>query len=521
MKKISWRGLAIIIFLCVTAFYLTPMAVPNLPQWWAQHSLKLGLDLKGGMQILLEVDTSELADNDARNAVDQNIKIIRDRIDKFGVAEPSIQKTGERRILVQLPGLADFAGAENLIKQTAMLEFKLVAEPTVADQVVKSIDSYITSNIDQFPILADRFVAPATDDTTAVAGGVFADMLRRDGGDYTVQWDVLPIIRELLADSLFTFAVRSGYQLALDKPDPTTQRAERRIYVLQANAELSGADISKAAMEYGSATSTDPNIANKPYISLEMNNEGARKFETATANNIDRRLAIVLDDIVYSAPVIRDRISGGRAQITGRFTAQEAHELSIVLNTGNLKAPIKPISTVIVGATLGSDSIKSGRMAGVIGFVAVIVFMVLYYKFSGFIADIALVFNIGFILAMLTAFGATLTLPGIAGIILTIGMAVDANVLIYERIREELDAGKTPRSAIDSGYKRAVVTIWDANITTLIAAGVLYNFGTGPIRGFAITLAIGIIGSMFSAIVLVRAMLEAFVVRGNKKTLSI
>lgn len=521
MKNISWRGLAIIVFLCITAFYLTPMAISNLPAWWAKHALKLGLDLKGGMQILLEVDTSELSESDARNAVDQNIKIIRDRIDKFGVAEPSIQKTGERRILVQLPGLNDFTGAENLIRQTAMLEFKLVAEPTVAEQVLKGIDSYIGMNIEQFPLLKENQRTVAVDDSAAVASGIFTDLLRRDAGEYTIQWDILPVVRELLADSLFTFAVRSGYQLSLDKPDPQSARAERKLYVLHANPELSGADISGAKMEYGSPTSTDPNIANKPYISLEMNNEGSRKFETATANNIDRRLAIVLDDIVYSAPVIRDRISGGRAQITGRFSAQEAHELSIVLNTGNLKAPIKPISTVIVGATLGSDSIKSGKMAGLIGFLAVIIFMVIYYKFSGLIADIALIFNIGFILAVLTAFGATLTLPGIAGIILTIGMAVDANVLIYERIREELDAGKTPRSALDAGYKRAVVTIWDSNITTLIAAGVLYNFGTGPIRGFAITLAIGIIGSMFSAIILVRAMLESFVIRGTKKTLSI
>ncbi len=524
MKKISWRGLAIILFLCVTVFYLAPLAIPNLPEWVAKNTLKLGLDLKGGMQILLEVDTSELSDQDAREAVDQNIKIIRDRIDKFGVAEPSIQKTGERRILIQLPGLADFAGAENLIKQTAMLEFKLVADPTVADQVVRSLDTYVTANIDQFPILADRKPsAPvmAEDDTLQTSTGIFSDMLRRDGGQYTIQWDVVPVIRALLADSLFALGIRSGYQLTIDKPDASSQRAERKLYVLQANAELSGADISRAKMEYGSPNSTDPRIANKPYISLEMNNEGSRKFETVTANNIDRQLSIVLDDMVYSAPVIRDRISGGRAQITGVFTPQEAHELTIVLNSGNLKAPIKPISTVIVGATLGSDSIKSGKMAGIIGLLAVMIFMIIYYKGSGFIADLALICNIGFVLAMLTAFGATLTLPGIAGIILTIGMAVDANVLIYERIREELDGGKTPRTAVDAGYKRAVITIWDANITTLIAAGVLYNFGTGPIRGFAITLAIGIIGSMFTAIVLVRAILETFVIRGNKKTLSI
>ncbi|MDZ4122069.1 MAG: protein translocase subunit SecD, partial [Candidatus Cloacimonadaceae bacterium] len=348
-----------------------------------------------------------------------------------------------------------------------------VAEPAMAEQVISSIDTFISANKQLFPVLVERQKArsslpddSAEADSIARPTGIFTDLLRRETGEYTVQWDVVPLVRELLADSLFTLAVRSGYQLAFDKPDATTQRADRVLYVLHSNVELSGGEISRARMEYGSPTSTDPSIANKPYISLEMNNEGARKFESATANNIDRRLAIVLDDVVYSAPVIRDRIAGGRAQITGRFSAEEAHELSIVLNTGNLKAPIKPISTVIVGATLGSDSIKSGKMAGLIGLIAVVIFMIIYYKASGFVADIALVFNIGFVLAMLTAFGATLTLPGIAGIILTIGMAVDANVLIYERIREELDAGKTPRTAIDAGYKRAVITIWDANITT-------------------------------------------------------
>ncbi|MDZ4181399.1 MAG: protein translocase subunit SecD, partial [Candidatus Cloacimonadaceae bacterium] len=259
----------------------------------------------------------------------------------------------------------------------------------------------------------------------------------------------------------------------------------------------------------------------KPYISLEMKREGARKFERVTNDNVGKRLAIVLDDVVYSAPNIQERIAGGRAQITGRFTTSEANELAILLNSKNLDAPIRPISTTIIGATLGTDSIRSGTKAGIFGLIAVVIFMLVYYKLAGLIADFVLVFNVGFILSVLTLFGATLTLPGIAGIILTIGMAVDANVLVFERIREELDAGKTPRSAVDSGYKRAVVTIWDANITTLIAAAVLYNFGTGPIRGFAITLAIGIIGSMFCAIVFVRTILDNFVLVGNKKNLSI
>lgn len=528
MKKFSWRGLSIIIFMCVTAFYLAPLAIPNLPEWWSKNKLKLGLDLKGGMQILLEVDTSALSAADARGAVDQNIKIIRERIDQFGVAEPSIQKLGENRIMVQLPGVSDFEAAENLIKQTAMLEFKVVAQPDEARRVLDQIDSNINANLDRFPALAeldklDKEVL-ASDDSLATqdsGSGVFSSLIRPGEMDYEVQYDSIRLMQDLLADSLFHQMVPAGWQISLERANSENPRADRNIHVLSSAVELSGADLARAKVEYGSSTSTDPRIANKPYISIEMKRDGARKFERVTADNIGKRLAIVLDNVVYSAPNIQERISGGRAQITGRFTSTEANELSIVLNTGNLIAPISPASTSIIGATLGSDSIKSGTMAGIIGLAIVMLFMLGYYKVGGLITDFALIFNVGFILAMLTAFGGTLTLPGIAGMILTIGMAVDANVLVFERIREELDTGKTPRSAVDAGYKRATVTVWDANITTLIAAAVLYQFGTGPIRGFAITLAIGIIGSMFCALVFVRSVFDTFVVTGTKKTLSI
>ncbi len=526
MKKFSWRGLSIVIFICVTAFYLAPLAIPNLPQWWAKNKLKLGLDLRGGMQILLEVDTKDLSAADARGAVDQNIKIIRERIDQFGVAEPSIQKLGEDRIMVQLPGVTNYQAAENLIKQTAMLEFKLVISGEEAKKVMDTIDSNITQNLAAFPKLAeldkkDKSILANKADSVKAGSGVFSTLVRPGESEWEVQYSDVRLVQELIADSTFIQAVPMGYQLALEKADTETDKADRVLYVLSSAVELSGADLSKAKVEYGSASSTDPRIANKPYVSIELKRDGSRKFERVTADNTGKRLAIVLDGVVYSAPNIQERIAGGRAQITGKFTSAEANELSIVLNTGNLIAPIKPISTSIIGATLGADSIHSGTMAGIIGFLAVVLFMFFYYKLCGFISDFVLVFNIAFIVAMLTAFGATLTLPGIAGMILTIGMAVDANVLIYERIREELDAGKTPRSAVDAGYKRAVITVWDSNLTTLIAAAVLYNIGTGPVRGFAVTLSIGIIASMFTAIVFVRSILDTFVITGNSKTLSI
>lgn len=539
MKKFSWRGLSIIIFICVTAFFLAPLAFPNLPTWWAKHKLRLGLDLQGGMQILLEVDSSGLSAEDARNAVEQNTKIIRERIDRFGVAEPSIQKLGESRIMVQLPGVRDYEAAENLIKKTAMLEFKVVASPTEAQQVLEKIDSSISANIKQFPALAaldkkdkeilgllETETEPAEDSEESEivisdSKGIFSSLIRRGDYDLQVQYEDVALMQELLADSLFQTLVPAGWQVSLERSEARGAREDRKIHVLSSAVELSGSDLAKAKMEYGSSNSSDPRTANKPYISIEMKREGARKFERVTADNVGKRLAIVLDSEVYSAPNIQERIAGGRAQITGSFTTSEATELAIVLNTGNLIAPIKPVSTSIIGASLGTDSIKSGTKAGIIGLALVMLFMVLYYKLSGLFTDFTLIFNVGFIIAMLAAFGGTLTLPGIAGIILTIGMAVDANVLIFERIREELDVGKTPHSALDAGYARAAITIWDSNLTTLIAAAVLFQFGTGPIRGFAVTLAVGIIGSMFCALVFLRSIFESYLSNPNKTKISI
>lgn len=530
MKKFTWRGLAILIFVLATLFFLAPLAFDDvLPSWWASRQLKLGLDLKGGMQIVLEVDTSELPPNQQAGAVDHNIGIIRNRIDQFGVAEPIIQKMGEKRIEIQLPGVKDHLAAENLVKKTAMLEFKLVASSEEAERVLTSVDQAVKMNLSLFPELAELHrkdkalvdslkLAADSLDTTA---GVFRSLLGRGEHDYEIPLQNVRLINDLLADSSFARIVPAGYQLALQKVDLMDTNADRPFYVLKSAVEMTGTDIARAKMEFGSPTDTDPRRANKPHVSLEMSKEGARRFQRVTSDNVNKRLAIVMDGIVYSAPNIQEPISGGRAQITGSFTTTEATELAILLNSKNLEAPIRPVSTSIIGATLGSDSIKSGTKAGIIGLLALMIFMLVYYKGAGLITDFVLLFNIGFILAMLTALKATLTLPGIAGIILTIGMAVDANVLIFERIREELDNGKTPRSAADAGFKRAAVTVWDSNLTTLIAAAVLYYIGSGPIRGFAVTLAIGIIGSMFCAIVFVRAIMDATTLRGNKKTMSI
>jgi len=530
MKNISWRSASILLFILVTVFFLTPMVVNNLPEWWAGKKIKLGLDLRGGTQILYDVDVSKLSADKAKDAVDNAIQVIRNRVDQFGVAEPNIQKVGDTRIMVQLPGVKDFNRARALIGKTAILEFKFVAEKNDVDRVLNSLDIYLKDNLSRYPKLAE-FYKPQKKtkaDSTAVkdslyedTGKVFTNLVNSGSSPLSISYEEVNDLTAMLRDSVFASNVPAGYQVVLGLEDTKDPNADRPVYILNENTELTGEALDWAKVEIGAANSGDPSVANKPYISFKLNREGARKFESITGNNIDRRLAIMLDNVVYSAPVIKDRIPRGEGRISGSFTLDEVRDLVIVLKTGNLKAPINEARTVSVGASLGTDSIKSGLTAGLIGFIAVFLFMIIYYRGAGFIADIGLILNIAFIGAMLAAFGARLTLPGIAGIILTIGMAVDANVLIYERIKEELANGKTPRSALDAGYNRAVVTIWDSQLTTLIAAFVLYEIGSGPVRGFAVTLSIGIVGSMFTAIVLCRAILDGLVMNTNKTTMSI
>jgi len=301
------------------------------------------------------------------------------------------------------------------------------------------------------------------------------------------------------------------YEIILD----SKTGGQRKIpYLLKKRTALTGKYITDARVQLDSQY-------NEPYVSLSFNNKGARIFERITGENIGKRLAIVLDDNVYSAPVIQDRISGGKAQITGRFTMEDARDQAIVLRAGALPAPVKIIEERTVGPSLGKDSIEKGFKSMIIGGIIVILFMIIYYRLSGAIADLAVLLNILFLMAGLAFFGATLTLPGIAGIILTIGMAVDANVLIFERIREELRLGKTARTAIEGGYSKALVTILDANVTTFIAALVLFQFGTGPVKGFAVTLSIGVVFSFVTAVFITRVLFDYLYVYNNWKRISI
>jgi preprotein translocase subunit SecD len=383
-----------------------------------------------------------------QNAVSQGLETIRNRVDQFGVAEPTIQAQGERRILVQLPGIKDANRAIKLIGKTARLEFKLL----------------------------DESISPQA----ALNGSI------PDGDEVLYQ-------RE---------------------ENQETGETTKTPFLVKKRTVLTGETLSGAEVRYDSDF-------NEPYVAITFNSIGAMIFQEVTRDNVKKRLAIVLDDNIYSAPTIQEEIAGGRAQITGQFTTEEARDLAIILRAGALPAPVVILENRTVGPSLGKDSIEQGVQSILLGALLVIAFIIIYYKLSGVVAVTALVLNLVLLLGFLAYLDAALTLPGIAGILLTVGMAIDANVLVFERIREEIRVGKTVRAAIEAGYAKALSTIIDANLTTFIAAVVLFQFGTGPIKGFAITLCIGIVASMFTAVYVSRAIFDSVMSRKKIASLSI
>ncbi|MCA6071208.1 MAG: protein translocase subunit SecD [Endomicrobium sp.] len=463
MSKINWKLWITVLLLAFSAWVLWPsinwMMMSSDQKEQAEKEkdpilgkvLKLGLDLKGGTHLLLEVDSSQLNDNvKIKDAVDRATEIIRNRIDQFGVAEPMIAKQGDKWIVIQLPGIKDPKAAKALIGKTALLEFRIVDK---SEQAGEALD-----------LLLDKKITPA--------------QYREDP----------------LAYPDITAAMPEGASVFESKGDDSS-------YYVLSKTLLTGVALTNAKVEFGGQFG-------QPIVSLEFNKDGGRIFADITERNREKNLAIVLDGIVQSAPVIRVKIPDGKAVIEGSFSAEDARLLATVLRAGALPAPVKVIEERTVGPSLGDDSIKSGFMSALIGVVVVFVFMIVYYRFSGIIADIALALNLIMLMAAMAYFQFTLTLPGVAGIALTLAMAVDANVLILERIREELASGKTARVAVDAGYQKVFWTIFDANLTTLIAAVFLFQFGTGPIKGFAVTLSIGLIISMFTAITVTKLIYE-------------
>jgi|TARA_B110000116_G_scaffold74460_1_gene64553 preprotein translocase subunit SecD len=581
------------------------------------RTIKQGLDLKGGMYIVLEVDLPTLVENlainqdnklqsalksireqllltpeadffslfssisnekslklsryyydygssndiiltalgeESEDAINRVLEILQNRIDQFGVAEPTIQKQGSQRIIVELAGVQDSDRARSLLESTALLEFFIVKDITTTNELMAKIDQILKGNQeitnvtkddqteegkpsiekDDGTVSVSELFGESSDqnntDSSSVSPDIvaeqpFSGMLRNLGNtigvpvknSYAVRKMLdLPEVKEKLA------AVGGTFMFSNKAQDyPTIDGDVESVYslfLLEDQAELTGGVVEEAKANLGPQGSTS---AGQPIVNLSMNSDGARKWSIITGSNVGRQVAIVLDNKVHMAPNIREKISGGGTLIEGFANIDEAKDIAIVLRAGALPAPVDIIEERVVGPSLGADSVRKGTQSVVIGLIIVLIFMLIYYRTSGIIADFALIWNIVLVLAVLASLQATLTLPGIAGLILTVGMSIDANVIIFERIREELRKGKTPRAAVDGGYARALTTIIDANVTTLIAALVLWQFGTGPIKGFATVLFWGILISMFTAIFVTRTIFNSFTGQKNLNKLSI
>lgn len=562
--------------------------------------LKLGLDLQGGMRVVLEVNTAKMLEKLANNpddtfkeiinsaaqeaaisnesvvdivarklkergirisryfgtireddgeilsnlkkqtedAVNRAVEIIRNRVDQYGVSEPSIQRQGDRRVVVELPGVAREEEARQLLQGTALLEFKLVKDNEFTINVMQNIDKVLAGKVLEDSIQTDSTKNLASDTSKTVADTTQspADTNKQLTPEEFAREHPFFSIAMLNQQSQFADAYvlennKDKLMRLLARPEvqntmpnnveflfsakPIGQQDGQNVYMLylvNKEPELTGGVVTNAQ------ATIDPNTS-AAIVTMEMNSEGATEWARITGANVGKRCAIVLDGVVYSAPTIRGKIPGGRSQIEGMADMNEAKLLEIVLKAGALPAPVDIIEERTVGPSLGEDSISQGFNSLIIGYFIVAIFMIFYYRRAGTIAAASLVFTILFILGVLAGFQATLTLPGIAGIVLTIGMAVDANVLIYERIREELETGKTLKASVDGGFAHANSAIWDSNITTLITGIILYQFGTGPVQGFALTLMIGIGASLFSALVIARLIFDYMVSKGQNISL--
>lgn len=487
------------------------------------------------------------------NGIRQALGILNNRINEFGVSEPDIHSQGAHRIVVALAGVDDIDRAKNLIGKTAQLSFKLLQPDPVVNELFDDLDRVLKetrgdapaaditpgdttqplqrssdqSEISMSELLGqtDTSQAASEDTSTAVIADEFfgetpfrAMLFSVGDGSIRVIENNIPVIEALLEKPEVQAVIPPEAELMFgSEPYTFNEQNYYELFVMKKEAELMGDVITDTRVNIGQ----DIESAGRPYVLMEMNRQGTREWARITGANVQKRIAIVLDNRVVSAPVVSTRIPDGSSRITGGFTMEEAKDLAIILRVGAFTAPLDVIQESTVGPSLGADSVRKGTYSAMIGLIMVAIFMIIYYRMAGSIADLAVILNLIFVMAILAGFHATLTLPGIAGLILTIGMAVDANVLIFERIREELLTGKTIRAAIDSGYSRAFFTILDANVTTLITAIVLYQYGTGPIKGFALTLSIGIICSMFTAIVFTRVVFDLITTKWKLKALSI
>ncbi|HBC47942.1 MAG TPA: protein translocase subunit SecD [candidate division Zixibacteria bacterium] len=505
------------------------------------RAMRLGLDLQGGVHMVLQVEDPRGGEI-STNVQDQVLEKIRLRVDKYGIAEPQIVKSGINQIVVDLPGYTDIDTAKALIGSTAQLQFKLLRSADETQKIVAEIDSVLalstsalkpsTSNTnkplaatdaksDSASKTASNLFGQDSKDTTQLASEdeetakhPFSTLLEWSGRSYYVTMEDFYKVEKILGSAEVQAIVPTNYQFAwATRPERRGDRQFQQLYVVNKNIEMTGESLVSVREGYDQMR--------KPEVSFELDADGARRFSSLTGKHVGDPLAIIIDDRVESAPEIQSRISkSGRITMGGNATISDAYLLATLLKAGALPANVEILQSTVIGPALGQDSINKGKTASFIGIILVVIFMAIYYKISGLIADMAVILNTFFILAFMVIPGvnSTLTMPGIAGIILTVGMSVDSNVLIFERIREELRTGKTVRAAIDAGYDRALLTVIDSHVTTLITALFLFIFGSGTIRGFAVTLSVGILLSLFTAIFVTKTVFD---LRKQYKSLSI
>jgi preprotein translocase subunit SecD len=531
LRDLRWRGVIVLVLILLAFLYLTPTLSDSLPGWWSgilpQEEIHLGLDLQGGMHMILEVEVDKAVESHLERAVDELKSDLRESKIRFR----ELRRQGIEGIAITLMREGDEETLQDL-KDSHYRDYTLKADPSqerasyvllldpgakndvrkmAADQALETI----RNRIDQFGVTEPDIRPQEGYRILLQLPGVDDPERAKELIGKTAVLEFKLVDEENSLEAALAGNIPVGDEILYQVvDDPETGGQTKIPFLLKKRTELTGDYLTDARV------AIDPQY-NEPYVSMTFNSKGGRIFERLTGEHVNERLAIVLDDHVYSAPNIRDRISGGRAQITGRFTMEEARDLAIVLRAGALPAPVNRLEERTVGPSLGQDSIDKGIRSMMVGGLVVIGFMIVYYGLAGMIADFAVLLNILFIMAALAALKATLTLPGIAGMILTVGMAVDANVLIFERIREELRLGKPPRAAIEGGYAKALVTILDANVTTFIVALVLFQFGTGPVRGFAATLSIGIVASLITAIFVTRVIFDYLYIERRWKKVSI
>jgi preprotein translocase subunit SecD len=531
----KWRLLIILVVLIGALIYFFPTLATlakETPSWWPkflpQDKIHLGLDLQGGMHLILEVQTDKAVEshverikNDLKNDLQKEriFATYLDRVqeDKIEVVllNPEVKERFDVYLKDEYKLLKEISSTQEGDRVKVLLEM----DPRQIEEIKKSaVDQAletIRNRIDQFGVSEPEIARQGQNRILIQLPGVKDVQRAKDliGRTALLEFKLVDDVNSLQRALAGEIPIEDEI-LYERKEDPKTGAVRKIPYLIQDKTLMTGDALQDARVRFDQ-------YKNTPYISLSLKPVGAREFDRITAENVGKRLAIILDNNIYSAPVIKQRISGGQAVIEGRFTLDEAKDLAIVLRAGSLPAPVQILEERTVGPSLGQDSINKGIKSIIIGGILVVFFMIVYYKAAGIVADMALTMNLIIIMGALAILKATLTLPGIAGLVLTVGMAVDANVLIFERIREELRVGKTPMASIDAGYAKAFLTIMDANVTTLIAALVLLQFGTGPIKGFAVTLSIGIVASMFTAIVVTRFVFDLVLSRVRVKRLSI